>query len=142
MSNWQIVEQTDGEDKVEIKEIRFFPITDKKTKNLTGFGKLKNKTLRVQYAHVRSPDQVWKVTHTRHGFNITCPNRQEYANRLPTDRTKITVPGTCFNGKATSGSMGLNAFMREIVQQTGQETGERIVRLFIDKLAEGRAEAA
>lgn len=128
MSNWNIQVTDKGE---EIKEVKFFPIKDKKTAKLTGFGKMAASCFRVEYFHKAAPTQVWKVCSSKHGFNITCPKRLVPISDNPLEKQMKEVDGRAFNGRATSGSMSLQRLIKELTEQCGQEFAQRVCGLFI-----------
>jgi hypothetical protein len=128
--NWQIVSQ-DGE---QIKQVKCYPINDKKTGQLKGFGR-GSSCFKVLYAHKLTPNQHWKICYTKHGFNITCPNRLVPVSQSATEKEYKEVPGRAFKGKATSGSMNLQRFMIELKEQCGEEFAQQVVGLFLVAMA-------
>ncbi len=147
MSNWSIVLQDvwqKGElvGEAEIRQILKYPATDEAGNPIidpeTGlqvFRPIAGFVLRLLYSHKATPNDVWKVIFTRWGYNVTCPERQEFVNRLPTDKTKETVPGRAIDGDSKTGSMGPRKFLRWIKDHVGIELGEYIFDLFQREIA-------
>jgi hypothetical protein len=129
--NWQIVKQ-DGD---EIKQVKCYPNKDKKTGEIMSWGRLGNSCFRLLFAHKLEPNRHWKVCYTKHGFNITCPNRLVPVSQSATEKEYKEVPGRAFKGKATSGSMNLQKFMVELKEQCGEEFAQQIVGLFVNAMS-------
>ena len=111
----QIKSERGVETEVDIKEIRFAPITDKKTGQL-GFMPLANVVIQLLYKHEKQPGH-WKLTKSKHGYNFTCPTRFIPASDSPTETKMVEVPGRAFGGRPTSGSMNFRKATDALTEQ-------------------------
>lgn len=126
---WEIIQQETKKGMVNVKQVRYYPIKDKKTNEVKGFGRLGMSCYRLLFRHQQNKDyEQWMVTHTRHGYNITCPKRIVEVNRW-TKETAM-VPGRAFGGESTSGSLTDRAFQSELTKLCGVEFTNLVIDSF------------
>ena len=127
---WQIIPQEVKDGYVDVKQVRFFPIKDRKTKEVVGFGRL-GMCLRLKFRHELNKDyEEWTITFTKHGYNITCPKRLVPKEKDRWSKEMVLVPGRAFGGNATSGSMSESKFRRELMTMCGADFTETVLSAF------------
>ena len=147
---WQIVPQDTKDGAVDVKRVKFYPIVNKRTKEVVGFGRLGMSCLRLIFRHSSMKDyEHYMVTCTMrfvedqtapinnkgqhpkkpaYFYNITCPKRLVPKSRW--DNEMVLVPGRSFGGKPTSGSMQITTFTRELSNIVGVEFAQIIIDNF------------
>ena len=138
---WEIVPQETKKGFVDIKQVQYYPIKSKRTKEVVGFGRLGMSCLRVYFRDPRIKDyeqyMVTCIMRTPFGentktrvpfWNITCPDRMVAKSMW--DKELVRIPGRAFGGKATSGSMGRETFLRELGKIVGEEFALTVISSF------------